>query len=136
MGRPSDQRRPFEDREIGREAGTSPARERRWGVIGGTLGALYGTGSALIGIFVEGAPWWPTGIYPPFFATPRPLVFDAYMAAALTTGVGFLVAALVLARVSRYPRTDVSGALVTGLVLALTSGAILFARLLVVVRGG
>ena len=30
--------------EVGREAGTSPARERRWGAIGGILGALYGTG--------------------------------------------------------------------------------------------
>jgi hypothetical protein len=121
---------------MGREVGTSPARERRWGAIGGTLGALYGTGSALIGVLVEGAPWWPTGTYPPFFATPRLLAFDAYMVAALITGVGFLVAALVLARVSRYPRTDASGALVAGLVLALTSGAILFARLLVVIRGG
>jgi len=128
--------RPIEGREIGPDAGTSPVRERRWGLIGGTLGSLYGLGSALIAIVVEGAPWWPTGTYPPFFATPRLLVFDVYMVSALATGVGFLVAALVLARVSRYPRTDASGALVTGLVLALTSGAILFTRLLAVIRGG
>jgi hypothetical protein len=122
--------------EVGREAGTNPARERRWGVIGGTLGSLYGVGSALIAVFVEGAPWWPTGTYPAFFATPRVLVFDVYLALALVTGVGFLVAGLVLARLSRYPRTDVSGALVLGLVLGLTSGAILLTRLLAVVRGG
>ena len=122
--------------EMGPEAGTSAARERRWGLIGGTLGSLYGVGAALIAVVVEGAPWWPTGTYPPFFATPRLLAFDVYLAFALATGVGFLVAALVLARVSRYPRTDVSGALVTGLVLALTSGAILFTRLLAVIRGG
>jgi hypothetical protein len=105
-------------------------------MIGGTVGSLYGVGAALIALFVEGAPWWPTGTYPPFFATPRVLVFDVYLALSLITGVGFLVAALVLARLSRYPRTDVSGALVLGLVLGLTSGAILLTRLMAVVRGG
>ncbi len=88
------------DLELGPEAGTSPARERRWGAIGGTLGSLYGVGAALIAIFVEGAPWWPTGTYPPFFATRRLLAFDVYMIAALVTGLGFLVAALALARLS------------------------------------
>ena len=122
--------------EVGREAGASPARERRWGVIGGTLGTLYGLGAALIAVYVEGAPWWSPSPYPAFFATPRLLVFDVYLCSALVTGVGFLVAALGLARVSRYPRTDASGALVVGLVLGLTSGAILFARLMAVVRGG
>jgi hypothetical protein len=119
--------------EMGREAGTSQARERRWGGIGGTVGALYGVGAGLIGLFVEGAPWWPTGTYPPFFATPGLRVFDVYMIVALATGLGFLVAALVLARRSPYPRSDVSGAIVTGLVLAASSGAILFARLLAIV---
>jgi hypothetical protein len=93
-------------------------------------------GSALIAVYVEGAPWWSAGPYPAFFATPRLLVFDVYLCSALVAGVGFLIAALVLARLSRYPRTDASGALVVGLVLALTSGAILFARLVTVVRGG
>ena len=73
---------------------------------------------------------------PPFFATPRFLLFDAYLVTALVIGVGLLVAALVLARVSRYPRTDASGALTLGLVLGLTSGAILLSRLLAVIRGG
>jgi hypothetical protein len=123
-------------RAIGPESGTSPARERRWGRIGGTLGSLYGVGAALIAIFVEGAPWWPTGTYPPFFATPRLLTFDVYMTVALATGLGFLVAALVLARRSPYPRTDVSGAGLTGLVLTATSGAILFTRLLAIVARG
>jgi hypothetical protein len=122
--------------EVERRAGTNPARERRWGMIGGTLGALYGLGSALISVYVEGATWRSPGPYPAFFTTPRLLVFDVYLCSALVTGVGFLVLALVLARVSRYPRTDASGALVLGLVLGLTSGAILFARLLAVVRGG
>lgn len=122
--------------ELGREAGTSPARERRWGVIGGTLGALYGLGAALIAVYVEGAPWWSAGPFPAFFATPRLLVFDVYLCSALVAGLAFLVAALALARLSRYPRTDASGALVVGLVLGLTSGAILFTRLLTVVRGG
>ena len=122
--------------EDARGAGTSPARERRWGMIGGTLGALYGLGSALIAVYVEGAPWRSSGPYPAFFATRRLLPFDLYLGTALAIGVGFLVAALVLARVSRYPRTDASGALVVGLVLGLTSGAIVLARLLAVVRGG
>ncbi|HEY7141927.1 MAG TPA: hypothetical protein VIE44_17645 [Methylomirabilota bacterium] len=123
-------------REIGREAGTSPARERRWGLLGGTLGALYGVGAALIAVLVEGAPWWSPRPYPEFFATPRLLAFDVYLCAALVTGVGFLVLALVLARVSRYPRTDASGALILGIVLGLTSGAVLCVRLLTVARGG
>ena len=122
--------------EVGPEAGTSPARERRWGLIGRTLGSLYGVGAGLIGVFVEGAPWWPTGTYPPFFATPRLLVFDVYMIASLATGLGFLVWALVLARRSPYPRTDAAGAIITGLVLAATSGAILFTRLLALVGSG
>ena len=122
-------------RAIGPEAGTSPASERRWGLIGGTLGSLYGVGAALIAIVVEGAPWWPTGTYPPFFATRGLLVFDVYMTVALMTGLGFLVAALVLARRSPYPRTDAGGAILTGLVLAGTSGAILVTRLLAIMRG-
>lgn len=125
-----------QDREVSRETGTSSARERRWGVVGGTLGAAYGLGSALIAVYVEGAPWRSAGPYPAFFAAPRLLTFDVYMAAALATGIGFLVAALALARMSRYPRTDASGALVIGLVLALTSGAILITRLLAIIRGG
>lgn len=124
---------PESRRELGREAGTSPAGEQRWGVIGGIVGSLYGVGAALIAIVIEGAPWWPTGTYPPFFTTRRLLVFDAYMLVALLAGLGFLVAALVLARRSPYPRTDASGALVLGLVLAATSGAILFTRLLAIV---
>ena len=122
--------------EVARKAGTSPSRERRWGVIGGTIGALYGLGSALIAVYVEGATWWSSGAYPAFFATRRLLTFDLYLGSALATGVGFLLAAIGLARVSRYPRTDASGALVVGLVLGLTSGAVLFVRLLAVVRGG
>jgi hypothetical protein len=122
--------------EVGRDAGISAARERRWGLLGGILGALYGLGSALIAVFVEGAPWRSAGPYPAFFATPRLLVFDLYMVSALAIGVGFLIAAVVLARVSRYPRTDASGALIGGFVLTLTSGAILFTRLLAIIRGG
>jgi hypothetical protein len=105
-------------------------------LIGGTLGAVYGIGAALIAVYVEGAPWRSSGPYPAFFATPRLLVFDVYMAIALITGVGFLIAALVLLRVGRYPRTDASGGLVVGLVLGLSSGAILLTRLLAVIRGG
>ena len=58
------------------------------------------------------------------------------MIVALATGLGFLVAALVLARKSRYPRPDASGAALTGLILAATSGAILFTRLLAIVQSG
>jgi hypothetical protein len=105
-------------------------------VIGATLGALYGLGAALIAVYVEGAPWWSPGLYPAFFTTRRVLTFDLFLGSALAMGVGFLVAALALARRSRYPRTDVSGALVVGLVLSLTSGAILLARLVAVARGG
>ena len=94
----------------------------------------------MIAVLVEGAPWWPTGTYPPFFATPRFLLFDAYLViAALASSAWASSSRRVRASRalgSRYPRTDASGALTLGLVLGLTSGAILLTRLLAVIRGG
>jgi len=58
------------------------------------------------------------------------------MVFALARGVGSLIAAVALERVSRYARTDASSALIGGLVFTLTSGAILFTRLLAIIRGG
>jgi hypothetical protein len=96
-------------REVDRDGGVSPAGERRWGQIGGLVGAVYGVGAAVIAVFVEGRRGGrPAGIRRSF-ATPRLLVFDAYQITALVVGVGFLVAALALARLSRYPRTDAGG---------------------------
>ena len=122
--------------EVGREAGISPGRGRRWACSAGSWEPSTAWEARSSRSWSKGRRGWSMGPYPAFFATPRLRVFDAYMASALVIGIGFLIAALVLARVSRYPRTDAGGALIGGLVLALTSGAILFTRLLAIIRAG
>ena len=41
---------PLEDNPIDKKAGLSPVRERRWGLIGGTVGPLVGVGAALVAV--------------------------------------------------------------------------------------
>lgn len=96
-----------------------------WGLIGGILGAAFGAGSALIAVYIEGASWTETP-YPAFFAKRK----------LLTVGMGFLVAALLLCRRSRYPCTDGFGALLLGTILSALASASAFIRLIVVLRGG
>jgi hypothetical protein len=127
---------PDHDRACDPLGGLSARRERRWGALGGTLGAAFGVGAALIAVLVEGSPLVPSGAYPEFFAERRLLAFDLYLLASLVAGLGFLVAALVQVRVGRYPRTDGFGAGLTGAILTVACGSLLFLRLYAVARGG
>jgi hypothetical protein len=115
--------------------GLSAKRDRIWGVIGGVLGVLVGGGSAAVAVFGEGADLLSAGPYPPFFATRRLLMYDVFLALVITVGVAFAVAGIVLARRSPFPRTDAFGALLVSAVLTALGGALVFARLIAVIRG-
>ncbi len=123
------------DEPIPPEAGRNASRERIWGVVGGILGSLLGGGSALIAVYIEGASWAETP-YPAFFARRRLLTYDLYLLTWLALGLGLLVAALAFSRRGRYPRTDAFGAGLIGLIVFALSTAILFTRLVIMVRGG
>ena len=58
-------------------------RERRWGLLGGLIGAMFGIGSALIAVYVEGASWSSSTPYPHFFANQRLLTYDYFLVSAL-----------------------------------------------------
>jgi uncharacterized membrane protein YfcA len=122
------------DQPISTTAGRSASRERRWGIVGGILGSLFGVGSALIAVYVQGARWTETP-YPVFFAQRHVLAYDMFLLAGFAVGTGFLVAALLLCRFGRYPRTDAFGALLIGMILSALSTTILLTRLLAIVRG-
>jgi uncharacterized membrane protein YfcA len=123
------------DRPIDVEAGRSPARERLWGIIGGIVASLFGVGSAVIAVYVEGASWFERP-YPAFFSQRRLLVYDLFLVAGFCAGAGFTVVGLVLCRLGRYPRSDAFGALLVGAILGIVSASILVTRLVVVIRGG
>jgi hypothetical protein len=98
------------DQAITTAPGRSARRARRWGVVGGVLGSLFGIGSALIAVYVHGAQW-AEAPYPAFFSRRHVLAYDVFLLFGLAVGAGFLVAALLLCRFGRYPRTDAFGAL-------------------------
>jgi hypothetical protein len=91
------------DQAISTAAGRSARRARRWGVVGGVLGSLFGIGSALIAVYVHGAQW-AEAPYPAFFSQRHVLAYDVFLLFGLAVGAGFLVAALLLCRFGRYPR--------------------------------
>ena len=126
---------PLIETPVGLGEGVSSRRDRRWGLIGGILGALVGPGSAAIAIFVEGANPFESGPYPRFFTNREFLVYDAYLAAVLAVGVVFAVGAIVSARRSRFPRTDAMGGALVGMILMLLGSALVFTRFIAVVRG-
>lgn len=106
-----------------------------WGILGGVLGVVVGGGSAAIGIFVEGAdPSAPTSPYPAFFTKRQLLAYDYFLLFLLVLGAAFAVTGVVLARRSKFPRTDTLGAMMGSVVLVL-AGALLFTRLVAVIRG-
>ena len=117
-------------------AGVSRARDRLWGLIGGLLGVAVALGSVAIGIFIEGAdPLGPTSPYPSFFAKRQLLVYDYFLLSVIVVGAVIAFTGAVLARRSRFPRTDTLGALIASGVLLLIGGVLLFTRLFAVVRG-
>lgn len=115
--------------------GISARRDRRWGLAGGVIGLAVGLGSAAIAIFVEGANALESSPYPPFFTTRRLLAYDVFLVAMVAVGALFLIAAIVLAKRSRFPRTDAAGGTIAGLVLMSLGAALLFTRLVAVIRG-
>jgi len=114
--------------------GLSSRRDRMWGWIGGVLGAAVGVGSAAIAIFVEGASAYQSSPYPPFFTKRQILAYDVFLGVVVVAGVVFGVAAMVLARRSRFPRTDALGAALAGTILTLLGSGLIFTRLIAVVR--
>jgi hypothetical protein len=121
------------DRPVERGAGVSMRRERWWGVFSGLVGVVFGLGSALIAVYVEGATWWsPSAPYPRFFTRHGLLAYDYFLASALIAGAVFQVGALWTARTGRYPRTDSFGGTLVGMILMLLAGVLLFTRLVAI----
>ena len=115
--------------------GLSVRRDRTWGWIGAVLGSAVGLGSAAIAVFVEGANAYQSSPYPPFFTRRQLLTYDIFLGAVVVVGAAFGIAAMILARRSRFPRTDALGAALAGTILMLLGSALLFTRLIAVVRG-
>jgi len=115
--------------------GVSRRRDRVWGWTAGIAGAAVGLGSAGIAIFVEGANAYQSSPYPPFFIKRQLLAYDVFLVLVVAVGALFGVAALGLARRSRFPRTDALGAGLIGTILMLLGAALVFIRLIAVIRG-
>lgn len=115
--------------------GRSGPRDRMWGWIGAILGSAVGIGSAAIAVFVEGANAYQSSPYPPFFTRRQLLAYDVFLGAVVIVGAVFGVAAIVLALRSRFPRTDALGAALAATILMLLGSALLFTRLIAIVRG-
>ena len=116
--------------------GVSRDRDRMWGLIGGVLGVGVGLGSAAIAVFVEGAdPLSSTSPYPAFFAKRQLLVYDVFLAGVIVVGVAFAITGIVLTRRGKYPRTDALGTLLVSAILTAIGAALLFTRLVAVIRG-
>ena len=126
----------LEERPVDRSAGLNPARERRWGLIGGAAGALAGCTCALAAVYLDGASWFESGPYPSIFREPRLLAIDFCLLALVVVGLGFSVAALVSVRRSPFPRTEAYGAGLIGALLSVLGGVILFTRLVALTSGG
>jgi hypothetical protein len=125
------------DHPVERGAGKSMRRERRWGLLGGLVGSVFGLGSALIAVYIEGASWGSSSTpYPQFFADHRLLTYDYFVASALIVGALFQIGALWTARLGRYPRTDTFGGTLVGTILMLLAGALLFTRLVAIAHAG
>ncbi len=123
------------NRPVERKHGVSSERERRWGVIGSISGSLVGGGAALVGVFIDGMPWYASGAYPRVFVEQRLLAIDIYLMAVLVVGMAFSTAGIVYSRRSPYPRTDAFGAGLMGTILMALGGVILFIRLVALIRG-
>ncbi|MGH2472621.1 MAG: hypothetical protein ACRDG6_09495 [Candidatus Limnocylindria bacterium] len=115
--------------------GLSRRRDRMWGWTGAVVGSAVGLGSAAVAILVEGANAFQSGPYPPFFTKRELLAYDVFLGAVVFVGAVLGIGAVVLARRSRFPRTDAFGAALVGTILMLLGSAILFTRLIAVIRG-
>ncbi len=109
----------------------------RWGVLGGVLGSAAGGGAFLVASLIQGEPWqeMARAPYPTFFSRREIMPIDLYFFVWFLVGIGFLVAALILIRIGRYPRTDGGGATLAGAIFSALAGVILFLRLWAVLHG-
>jgi len=105
-----------------------------WGLIGGTVGSLFGIGAALVAMGLDGVPWYSSGPYPLVFTERRLLAIDIYFLLALFVGLGFSTAAAFFSRRSPYPRSDAFGAGLLGAILTGVSGLVLFTRLVALIQ--
>ena len=115
--------------------GVSHRRDRMWGWSAGVVGAAVGLGSAAVAVVVEGANAFQSSPYPPFFTKREVLAYDVFLGAVVFVGAVSGIAGLVLARRSRFPRTDALGAGLVGTILMLLGSSLLFTRLIAVIRG-
>ena len=106
-----------------------------WGWTAGIAGVVVGVGSAAIAILVEGANASQSSPYPPFFIKRELLAYDVFLVLVVAVGALFGVAALGLARRSRFPRSDALGAGLLGTILMLLGSVLLVLRLIAVIRG-
>jgi vacuolar-type H+-ATPase subunit I/STV1 len=125
------------DSPLDPSAGLSARRDRRWGVLGGVLGTAAGGGAFLVASLIQREPWqeMARAPYPTFFSRREIMPIDLYFFAWFLAGIGFLVAALILIRIGRYPRTDGGGATLAGAIFSALGGVILFLRLWAVLHG-
>ncbi|OLC55715.1 MAG: hypothetical protein AUH85_08570 [Chloroflexi bacterium 13_1_40CM_4_68_4] len=117
------------------DQGISRRRDMMWGWVGAIVGSAVGVGSAAVAIFVEGANAYQSSPYPPFFTKRQLLAYDLFLAAVVVVGAIFAVGAIVLARRSHFPRTDAMGGMLAGTILLLLGAALLFTRLVALIRG-
>ena len=120
---------------VERDSGVSVERERRWGWTGSVVGSLFGAGSAVVAVGIDGASFFESGPYPEIFERSEILAIDVYVLAALVTGAAFSTAAAIYARRSPFPRSDAFGAALMGGLLSTLAGAILAIRLYALVSG-
>jgi hypothetical protein len=128
---------PLTDQPAERTSGFCGRRERTWGLVGGTVGAVVGLGSFLVSRLVPetslrelaGSP------YPPILARRGMIALDYYFLALVLVGLVFLGGALVVLRMGRYPRSDGYGAVLLGSILSALGGCILFLRVWAIVHG-
>jgi len=127
---------PEAQREMPIKNGSNRSHEKFWGLIGSVIGAVAGIGSALIAVFLDGADWTAkTTPYPEIFTKREILSYDIFLLALLVIGAFFSAAGLYFARRSVFPRSNVFGANLIGLLLMLLAGIMLFLRVIALVRG-
>ena len=106
-------------------------RERLWGVIVGFLGSAIGAGSFALAYLIQGEPLSSLvgSPYPAIFTRRSVMPLDYFFAAVCVLGFAFVVAAALISRWGRYPRSDGFAAALTGAMLSVLAGAALALRL-------